>query len=361
MSYHIVMFSPRFYPSKGGVEHFVYQISKRLVAQGIRVSVLTARVDPTIAYTDSVDGIDIYRFDQPLGGGSANSVLSGLRRFQSLCRYWKLIWQADAIHCHDWNMFIYWYLPFRFIFFFKPVYISFYGNEGIFPIPKRVFYLRKIAQRLTRDHICGGDYIKQWYKTPCNKVVYGGIELAQDIQPPQSRDSAVYVGRLEPDTGILSYLEAIKLLKYQYGFELQFDVFGDGSLRDQAQAFIGQWELDNVVMHGYVAASNNSELFAMGNYAFVSQNLAMLEAMVSHRLVFAVYDSPLKKDYVYSYPDAQNMLVASGSAQELVEKIIFYRQHPLEAEQIKTCAYIYASSMTWDKAVQTHLVMYSLA
>jgi glycosyltransferase involved in cell wall biosynthesis len=360
MSFSIVMLAPRFYPSVGGVEHVVRQISKGLVAQGIKVSVLTLRDGLAREYRDSIDGVDIYRFDQPSTDDYKNFFVLGVQRLQSLSRYWKIIWQADAIHCHDWSMFIYWYLPFRFLFFFKPVYITFHGNEGIYPIPKRVLYFRKIAQWLTKDHICVGDYLKKWYKTPCDKVVYGGLELIRDLPSPLSKDSAVFAGRLEPDTGIVTYLSAIKMLKYQYDIELHFNIFGEGSLREEIQVFIDKWGLNNVVMHGYFVASNNSAVFAWGNYAFVSQNLAMLEAMASHKLVFAVYDNPLKKDYIYSYPNAEKILVASRSAEDLVEKFIYYQQHPLEAEQIRTIAYSYASSMTWDKAVATHLKMYGL-
>jgi hypothetical protein len=48
-----------------------------------------------------------------------------------------LIKEADIIHCHD---VFFWYLPFRFLFPQKKVYIPFHGYEGNNPPNKRKIF-----------------------------------------------------------------------------------------------------------------------------------------------------------------------------------------------------------------------------
>ncbi len=330
------MLVPKFYPSSGGVERFVRQVAKRLVCQGLKVSVIAPLHAPGLATTESLEGIEIYRFAVPDAWRLHNRPIrftAGLRMFCAIAAYRRMLQQADAIHCHDWGTFVFWYLPFRFIFPRKPVYVTFYGNEGVFPIPRSIVCLRRLAEHMCTDHLCGGDYIKKWYGTGCPRVVYGGVEPPSQVEYPRDPNSAVFVGRLEPDTGIVTYLEAVKMLKLQHGLDLQFDVYGDGSLSPQLQESAAESGV-RVRFHGHVSAENPSQFFAGSNYAFVSQNLAMLEAMVNRRLVISVYDNPLKKDYVLSYPFAEQMLVACASAQELVDKLWYLHKQPSEAESM---------------------------
>jgi glycosyltransferase involved in cell wall biosynthesis len=55
------MTTPRYLPEVGGVEHYVYQVARRLVQQGVSVTVLTTDVSRTLPPNEVRDGIRIRR------------------------------------------------------------------------------------------------------------------------------------------------------------------------------------------------------------------------------------------------------------------------------------------------------------
>ena len=74
--------------------------------------------------------------------------------------FWKnkqLIKNADIVHAHD---VFYWYLPFRFMFPRKKVFITFHGYES-YPVRKRAIIVRRISELLSNGNICVGDFIKK--------------------------------------------------------------------------------------------------------------------------------------------------------------------------------------------------------
>lgn len=58
----IVVFSAYFYPHKGGVERYVYEIYRRLVKQGIGVDIVSCNTNNS-PVEEMIDGIQIYRLD----------------------------------------------------------------------------------------------------------------------------------------------------------------------------------------------------------------------------------------------------------------------------------------------------------
>ena len=86
--------------------------------------------------------------------------------------YREMIKKADIVHCHD--VFI-WYLPFRFLYAKKPVYTTFHGWEGIWPIPWKNILIKRLAAKLSRGTIAVGKYIEKYYGVKADKIIYGGI------------------------------------------------------------------------------------------------------------------------------------------------------------------------------------------
>lgn len=89
-----------------------------------------------------------------------------------LWRNRKLIKETDIVHCHD--VFI-WYLPFRFLYYQKPVYTTFHGWEGVWPIPWKNIFLKRLAARFSRGTIAVGGYIEKYYGIKADKIIYGAI------------------------------------------------------------------------------------------------------------------------------------------------------------------------------------------
>lgn len=342
----ILMFAPLFYPHIGGVEKHIAMLSKELVKKGNDVLIITIKHDPKLADFEEINKIKVHRI-----------------KFTKLKEIWSWIYKnidliknADVIHCHDFGTFILWYLPFRFLVWSKPVFVTFHGHEGIVPIPKKVLFKRKITELLTKGNICVGHYIPKWYGTKANFILYGGVEepayqLSSDIKL-NSTNSGVFIGRLEKDTDIMTYVNAVKILKENYDLDFKMDICGDGSLVDKIKQIISESNL-NIKLHGFV--KEPIKYLITNKIAFVSGYLAILEAMINRKLVFAVYSNELKKDYLTLIPNSTKMMIIVSSAEELAEKIVYYQKNTVSADKMIDEAYNFAKPQTWENVVNTYL------
>jgi glycosyltransferase involved in cell wall biosynthesis len=136
------------WPQIGGVEKHVQKVSESLVKKGHKVRVVSEKEIkfPNIKY---IGLIFIWGW---------------------LWSHRKIIQEADIVHCHD--VFI-WYLPFRFTFPSKPVFTTFHGWEGYWPIPYKNILLKKIASNFSWGSIAVGKYIEKYYGIQTNKIIYG--------------------------------------------------------------------------------------------------------------------------------------------------------------------------------------------
>ena len=169
---------------------------------------------------------------------------------------------------------------------------------------------------------------------------------------PQKRSKtkydAVFSSRLDEQTGILTYLQAVKFLQKK-GFPFRLIVLGDGKYRKKAQRIA-----ESV---GFV--QDPSLFFKQARFAFVSRYLAILEAFACKKLVFAVYDNPLKEDYLKMSPFAE-WIIVEKSSKKLAEKVYYYMRHPERAEKMVEKAYKWAKGQTWNKMVNLYLRLWRM-
>jgi len=340
----ILMFTPYFYPHLGGVEIHVKKVSEELVRAGYEVSIMTIKHGITLKDFEILNGIKIHRF----------SKIKLLQTWYWIYNHRDLIINADLIHCHDFNSFVFWYFPFRFMFLFKPVFVTFHGYEGIIPIPKKILFLRKITEFLTNGNICIGDYIRKWYGTKANFISYGGVDLLP-IEKNTHFETALFIGRLEKDTGIMTYIDAIKILKKKYNINFKVGICGDGSLRKTIDESIKTNEL-KVKLFGFV--ENPTDYLMKCKFAFVSGYLAILEAMISKKLVFSVYDNELKKDILNCIPDSRNTMIIASSPEDLADKIVYFLNNPEKEKEIINNGYNFAKNQTWKQVTAIYLKLW---
>lgn len=132
--------------------------------------------------------------------------------------YWlfknrKLITDADIVHIHD--VFI-WYLPFKFLFPFKKVYITFHGWEGKYPLTLWSIFNKRIANKLCNGSIAVGKYIEKYYKIKSNFLIYGGVEKIYERKFKKLKNTIVYLGRQDADTGINEFKDWLKKQNNKY-------------------------------------------------------------------------------------------------------------------------------------------------
>ncbi|SRR5258708_6967933 len=336
----ILFLSRLFYPHIGGVEKHVLEISTRLIKDGYTVSIITEQYDKTLSKTETIDGITIYRIN-----------CKNDNRFKKF-KIWKKMWQlrkvvkdADIIHCHD---VFFWYLPFRFFYLHKPVYTTFHGYES-YPILKKAVLVRKLSEKMSFGNICIGDFIPKWYGTKPTLISYGAVDISK-IKPQTEKvkkDSAIFIGRLDDQTGILTYTKAVELLLKKYP---KFDliIVGEGIYRRQIEK--------KFTVLGF--QKNPEKYLPKYHYALVSRYLSILEAFAAKRLVFAAYDNPVKEDYLKMAPFAK-WIVIEKDPKKLAEKIQYYIKHPEEEQVIIENGYEWVKKQTWENIVSLYLNLWN--
>lgn len=333
----IIFLTRKFYPNIGGVERHVLEVSRELIRMGHEVSVVCEG-----SGKEELKGINIYRI--PISVGEK------LKKFQIW--YWlfknlDIIRKADIVHCHD---VFFWIIPFRFLFPFKKIFLTFHGWEGVFPPRKKTIILRKLSEKLANGNICVGDYIKKWYGTRSDYVLYGGVEKTQNsklkVKNKNIKLKIIFIGRLEKDTGLPSYL---RILDKLYILNIKFHIvfLGDGSLKKQAEKY-GK-------VLGFM--EDPQKYITSTKFVFTSGYLSILEAMLNKKLVFSVFDNPLKEDYLIMSRMVKFMEVGE-EPEKLVEKIKYYLSHSEEEKRLIEDAYEFAKEQTWEKVADTYIKLW---
>ena len=333
----ILFLARRFYPDIGGVEKHVLEVSKRLVEKGHNVTIISENyhsIDQSdTQYIKSKQPVKPVRNDHfEIEKIKVLRINCGRDDWFKKFRIWsgmlgiiREIRDADVVHCHD---VFFWYLPFRFLFPEKKVFTTFHGYEG-FPVKKKEIVIRKISEFLSHGTICVGSFIKKWYKANPDYIIYGGVDFSRKIKKINA-PKAIFFGRLEDKTGVRTYLKAAAVIK----------------------ARIPNFSLE-VVNNDPIVTKHLLEF----RYAFVSGYLSILESLAAQKMVFAVYDNPLKKDYLEMTP-FRSFINICQNPKELASKVqYFYTNKKVEQKQVER-GYKWVKSQTWDKVVDTYLKLW---
>jgi glycosyltransferase involved in cell wall biosynthesis len=330
----ILFFCRRFYPDIGGVEKHVHEVSKRLIADGHQVTVIT---QSTGKHT-SLNRIKIVRITKVPAKSS--------EKFHIWKFLWKnrnLIKEADVIHAQD---VYFWYWPFRLLFLSKKSYITFHGYET-YPIKKKAITSRKLSEILANGNIVVGDFIKKWYHTHPDYITYGGVEVPKTFKRPSRKDSAVFIGRLDEHTGVLEYAKAIDLIRQEYP-RFKFEIIGEGKYFSKLKKYRPK---------GF--KKNTDKYLQENNFVFASRYLSILEALANKRLVFATYDNPVKEDYLRMSPFAK-FIVIEKDPEQIKKKIIHYLENTQDAKKITERGHDWAKENTWDKITTLYLNLWEI-
>ena len=353
----ILFFARRFYPEIGGVEKHVFEISKRLVSLGHSVTIISEGI-----HNIAPQGYFSLR-DGATSLDSSLLAMTGIKSYKipvskdekkKKFQIWRWLWNnrelirdADIIHCHDVS---FWYLPFRFLFPEKPVYTTFHGYEG-YPIKQNAVVVRKFSEKLSWGNICIGDFITKWYGTKPTIVSYGAVTVKSPVLRDTlikggKEDSALFFGRLDDQTCVMTYVAGFELLKKQFPkFELL--VMGEGKYKTKIAKKAKHLDFQK----------NPERYLERYHFAFVSRYLSILEAFAANRLVFAVYDNPIKEDYLRLSPFAKWLIIAKDPS-ELAEQVTYFLEHPEEEQKRIDKAFSWVKKQTWEAMVQNYLMLW---
>ena len=332
------MITPSFHPSVGGVETHVLRVSQCLAGAGHDITVLTHADRPS---QEHLGPLAVHRIPRA-------NWLSAWRGSR------VRIAAADIVHCHDAYSFLHFYLPSCWLPPRRPVFATFHGYER-YPIPSEALRWRHFVRRRVRDALCMGDFICQHYETACYAVSYGGADPVAEAPPPFPDPSALFIGRLAEDTSIMVYAEALVTLQQDYGRRVRLTVVGDGPLRPIVERYAEAQGLE-VKFLGTVA--DPMPLLAESRFAFVSGYLAIWQALAMKRLVFAIYDNDLKRDYLLGFPEAERVMVVSSDPAGLAAELDRHLSSPTLGDEMRERGAALAAEHTWGRVADLYLDMY---
>lgn len=339
----VLMFCRFYEPHIGGVEKHVQKISEILIEKGFKIALITEKFKDDLPDREEIEGVTVYRI-KLLKYLWLNKFLIWAWLFKRL----NLIKNADIIHCHD---IFFWYLPFRLLFPKKPVYLTFHGWEGKFPVPKRFIFARKVWEKLAWGNICVGEYLKKWYGANPNYLIYGGVEIKTAKFRSRifgNSNLISFIGRISEDTGIFTYLKVFEFLR-KGKTELKIEFYGNGPLIDvvkkKGKTFGFIKEIDNKI--------KKSKL------VFTSSFLSILESLINKKLTISVYENILKMDYLYLTP-FKDFIIIDKDPKNLSDKILYYLSHPEEEKKLVEKGYEWAKTQTWEKVADLYLKLWEI-
>ncbi len=348
----ILFITSSYLPNIGGVERHLACLVALLHNIGCSINIVTRTTDKKSISPEYMKDCAVYRFIE-----RHIKYIPYSRAILVWFWFWKhrdLIRQADIIHCHDYVPFWRWYIPYRFLFYRKPVYITFHGYEGRFPVERTAIIKRKIVGLLTKGNICIGDFISRWYGTKPDYISYGFTILTESTPIDYTKPRLVFIGRLADDTGASMILDCIDILKDKYGLSLPADFCGDGPLRDQLISLCQKLGL-SVNFHGFV--SKTSDYIKKSSIVAATGYLSILDAMIAKRPVFAIYNNPLKKDYLISI--GKDLIDITNSSEDMAKNIYNYYIEPKLWEEKIERAFQFAKQQNQQNLLNLYIKLWS--
>jgi glycosyltransferase involved in cell wall biosynthesis len=393
----IIHLADRYWPHGGGVEYHLAQINKRLVADGHAVSVVTVAHEPGLPKTEVHQGVTIIRI--PLLSHAWCSKLLNTKGLAVLAKTWEKLhrWyytarlipflrQAHVVQVHD----VYWWIAPWWWLISGRLFITFHGYENEFGPTRAQKLWHQLGAAFTDGSLAIGGFHEKWYGVKPTVTSFGAVELGPvdgsvdesgdeigdgsvDESGDQSGDGfsdesgsdanelrsrrnnsnqrnfkkrIVFIGRLQELTGARELVAAVQLLPSQLQQKLQIDMYGQGELRQELQESITQHSLP-ITLHGFQAHARE-ELYN-ADVAFVSQYLAILEALVARVKIISFAGSEFKKAVLQSTPYADSLEIAQ-SVSELAELLQKVADQPVQKNSYDNSIqahYTWAKAQTW--------------
>jgi glycosyltransferase involved in cell wall biosynthesis len=330
----ILMLTHYFYPRIGGVEKVVKKLSENL--KGHEVSIITEKHDEMLKDVEDFNRWTVvHRFSYPH------------KKFIGLLYIWKWMWtkrklieKSDIVHVHD--VFI-WYLPFRILFPFKPVYMTYHGWEGELPIPLQSLIQKKLAYYLSKKTMVVGKHLEKYNHIKADAITYNGMDIPNKVSK-KIRDTFVYVGRLSRETGLHLVLDTLSQLK-----NIDIEFIGDGELREECVRY-GK-------VHGFI--QDPTPYLAKAEFCFAGGYLTALDAFANKCFVFVCYQNKIKEDYFKMAPFAKYMVI-EDSSDALLKRLKYYKtQKKQRIKQVEE-AYNWVKDKTWEKVVDQYKMVWGI-
>lgn len=331
----ILFLSRLFYPHIGGVEKHVEKVSLQLIKNGYSVTILTEQYEGSLNIKDSHENIPIVRIPRDV-------LDSKWKMWSWILKHKTFFQQFDVIHIHD---VFWWVTPLIALGSKIPMYMTFHGWEGTYPIPLNAKVWKKAAALYTKENICVGNFIEKWYDIKADKITFG----ATDQQPliDGDKDRIVVLGRISHDNDLPLVIESLKKLKEAYP-QLKIRFLGDGDYALEAEK-VGK-------VLGF--KEDITEDLQQARWVITSSYLSIIDSLASGRYVFSFYTNPLKKDYLFTFPANEQLSIVDNQSDFISQFSRVYEDKKAIDEKIKK-GQAWALQQTWENVTQMYVDMWT--
>ncbi|MHA1636974.1 MAG: glycosyltransferase family 4 protein [Candidatus Thorarchaeota archaeon] len=342
----VLMVAPRYRPAIGGVEKHIEKLVERIEKKGMQVTILTKSHQRDLKIQEIVGTTRILR------------IPFGWDRNPFLVYFWMVynrqqFMKFNIVHCHDPMPLLQWYLPLRILYRNRPLYATYHGYERD-PVPIVFKILRKVANIFVKASMCIGHFIPKIYNMTCNHVTIGAVERTKEYQT--ERNGIVYIGRIEEDTGILQFIEALAILKKEYGKSSKFIVIGSGSQSASVEELARKHGVD---IHLEGISDDPLPLMAKCEICLAAGYLGILEAMSLGLPVIGFARSPLRSEYLKAIIKEGGPISIQTSPEGIAKAIASTLQNPVLAHDIATKGREFAAKFTWDRLVRSYIQLWT--
>ncbi|MHA2265413.1 MAG: glycosyltransferase family 4 protein [Candidatus Thorarchaeota archaeon] len=344
----VLMIAPRYRPAVGGIERHLEKVTKILVEKGLSVTILAPTHVAGLTQTETIDKVNIIRIPFGWDRNPFLSYLWMISRRLNLKRY-------SIVHVHGTMPLLSLYLPLRLLNGQIPVYATFHGFERD-PVPAYFKVMRRIARRLVRRSLCIGHFIRTIYGEVCDLVSIGAVD--QPERQETERGGLVYIGRIEKDTGIADYIEAMRILSEKYSLMPQLTVYGRGYLQEKLERIADSHGL-KVDFAGLAESSTKglrSKLICLG-----AGYLSMLEAMSLGLPVVTVAATQLKYEYHKGVLTEGGHISIQTTAERVADEIARLLKNPELIRRISRRGVEFTKKMTWENLAKLYIEMWKHA
>lgn len=332
---HILMVTTDFPPVVGGISAHVYELSKALVAAGIKVSVIARQAEPESARHELLDGINVYRMPHRFPGFLYGLEIAGFSK--------KIIDQIrpDLIHIHGMRP-LEWFdngsLPLVYTNHTSG-YLKRIKKGGL----RRIYLLKRLFKKVDLFLAPSRELLEIPFQiTAATVFISNGVDADKYAFNPVDRErlrrqlgvsSADIVGlatrRLVEKNGMNYLAQAAQYISHP---KLKFIIIGDGPERDKIEAEFNRY-LPGIVI--FLGEKKHSEVISYYSAADFSILPSLLEATSISGLEAMAANLPLVGTRVGGIPelihDGENgYLCESANPKDLAAKINILLQQDLK-------------------------------
>lgn len=363
------IFSAQYLPHMGGVERYTYNLAKKLIEMGNKVTVVTSNLQNLAEY-EEMEGIIVYRMPCMDLLNGRYPVLKMNRKFRKIHRIlsskkFDFVIVNTRFYIH--SVYGHWFAHKKHVRVITIDHGSSHLSVGnpVFDFIGGVYehFITKIGQLFCKDYYGVSSACVDWLKhfhIQAQGILYNSVDVEsiESILKAKKQnyrnlygideDAVVitFTGRLLPEKGIPQLVEAFENVQKKYGNVYLF-LAGDGKL----EQFVQEHKSEHLIPLGrrsfeeVASLLSETDIFCLPSFS-EGFSTSILEAIVCRCYVVTTQRGGARETFP---TDEYGMVIPNNEVQVLTEALLKAIESPEERERATALSYErLKKNFTWD-------------